>query len=63
MLNVLDDKINAMECTDLIHDVNLSHENVINQIPLKFVKEKLCLKDISFHPFLIHENNINEKKP
>ena len=33
LLNVFDDKINAKECTDLIHDVKVSHENVINHIP------------------------------
>ena len=37
LLNVFDDKINAMECTDLIHDVKVSHENVINHIPLTFL--------------------------
>ena len=61
LLNVFDDKINAMECTDLIHDVKVSHENVINHIPLTFVNENLCLKNISFHPFMINENNINEE--
>ena len=61
LLNVFDDKINAMECTDLIHDVKVSHENVINHIPLTFVNEKLCLKNISFYPLMIHENNINEE--
>ena len=47
LLIVFDEKINAMECTDLINDVKVSHENVINHI--------------SFHPFMIHENNINEE--
>ena len=61
LLNVFDDKINAMECTDLIHDVKVSHENVINHIPLTFLNENLCLKNISFLPFMIHENNINEE--
>ena len=61
LLNVFDEKINAMECTDLIHDVKVSHENVINHIPLTFLNENLCLKNISFLPFMIHENNINEE--
>ena len=60
-LNVFDDKINAMEYTNLIHDVKVSHENVINHIPLTFVNEKLCLKNISFHPFMIHDNIINKE--
>ena len=60
-LNVFYENINAMEFTDLIHDVKVSHENVINHIPLTFVNENLCLKNISFHPFMINENNINEE--
>ena len=59
-LNVFYENINAMEFTDLIHDVKVSHENAINHMPLTFVKEKLCLKKFSFHPFMTHENNIIE---
>ena len=60
---MFDDKINAMDSTNLIHDVKVSHENVINHISLTFVNENLCLKNISFHPFMLHENNINEENP
>ena len=49
-----------MEHIDLMHDVKFSQENVINHIPLTFLNEKLCLKSFSFHPFMIHENNIDE---
>ena len=60
LLNMFDDNINAIEHTDLIHDVKVSHENVINHMPLTFVNEILSLKKFSFHPFMINENNIDE---
>ena len=60
-LNVFYENINAMEFTDLIHDVKVSDENAINHMPLTFVNEKLCLKKFSFLPFMIHDNNINEE--
>ena len=59
-LNIFYENINAMEFTDLIHDVKVSHENAINHMHLTFVNEKLCLKKFSFHPFMINENNIDE---
>ena len=30
---MFDENINAMECIDLIHDVKVSHKNVIDYIP------------------------------
>ena len=60
LLNMFDENINAIEHTDLIHDVKVSHENVINHMPLTFVNEILSLKKFSFHPFMINENNIDE---
>ena len=60
LLNVFNDNTNALEFNDLIHDVKDSCKNVINHIPLTFVNENLCLKNVSFHPFMIHENNIGE---
>ena len=60
LLYIFYENINAMEFNDLIHDVKVSHENSINHMPLTFLNEKLCLKKFSFHPFMIHENNIIE---
>ena len=60
LLNVFNDNTNALEFNDLIHDVKDSWKNVISHIPLTFVNEKLCFKNVSFHPFMIHENNIDE---
>ena len=60
LLNVFDDKINAVECIDLMHNVKVSCKSVMNHSSLTFVNEKLCLNNFSFHPFMIHENNINE---
>ena len=57
-LNVFDENINAMEHIDLMHDVKVSCKNVMSHLPLTFVNEKLCLKKISFHPFMIHEKSI-----
>ena len=57
---MFDENINSMERIDLMHDVKVSCENFMNHIPLTFVNDKLCLKNFSFHPFTIHENNINE---
>ena len=45
---------------DIMQGVKVSCENVMNHIPLTFVNDKLCLKKFSFHPFMIHENNISE---
>ena len=53
-LNTFDENLNAIEHIDLIHDVKVSHQNVINHKPLTFVNENLCLKNISFHPFMIN---------
>ena len=47
------------ECIDLVHDVEVSHENVINHIPITFMNEQLCMKCFSFHPLIILENIIN----
>ena len=60
LLNMFDDNINAIEHIDLMHNVKVSCENVMNHISLTFVNEKLCLKNFSFHPFISHENNIDE---
>ena len=57
---MFDENVNAIEDTDLIHDVKVSHENIINHMPLTFVNEILSLKKFSFHLFMINENNIDE---
>ena len=57
---MFDENINAMEHIDLMHDVKVSCKNVVNHIPLTFINEKLCRKYISFQPFMIHENDIDE---
>ena len=46
---MFDENINEMEHIYLIHDVKVSCENVINQIPLTVMSEQLCQKYFSFH--------------